>query len=381
MEDLRQIRQDIDRIDRQMVDLLVERMDCADRVAAYKAAHGIPVLDRSRERAVVRCAMQRAPEGLKDQTAVLMELLMSISRARQSQHLGTDTHISDAITQALGAMPRSFPTSAFVATQGSEGAYQQIAADRLFRHANITYFDSFEGVFKAVEEGLCQYGILPLENSTAGSVNQVFDLMMRHDFHIARSCRVKIDHNLLAKPGCTLADITDVYSHEQAIRQCEGFLAGLGGVCVHACENTASASRRVAESPDGGIAALASRACADLYGLNVLARNVQDQDNNYTRFACIAKDLVIYPGADKTTLMLVLDHEPGALYKVLGTFYALDINITKLESRPIPDRDFEFMFYFDLAADATSPEFLRLMRTLEGSCQELRYLGSYAEVI
>ena len=185
MEDLRQIRQDIDRIDRQMVDLLVERMDCADRVAAYKAAHGIPVLDRSRERAVVRCAMQRAPEGLKDQTAVLMELLMSISRARQSQHLGIDTHISDAITQALGAMPRSFPTSAFVATQGSEGAYQQIAADRLFRHADITYFDSFEGVFKAVEEGLCQYGILPLENSTAGSVNQVFDLMMRHDFHLS----------------------------------------------------------------------------------------------------------------------------------------------------------------------------------------------------
>ena len=150
---------------------------------------------------------------------------------------------------------------------------------------------------------------------------------------------------------------------------------------MHVCENTAIASQRVAASDKDDVAAIASRACADLYGLEILDQAIQDQQNNYTRFACITKDLTIYPGADRTSLMAVVSNEPGSLYKVLGRFYALGVNLIKLESRPIPDRDFEFMFYFDVECPATAPEFPALLNSLSDGCEELRYLGSYSEVL
>ena len=147
------------------------------------------------------------------------------------------------------------------------------------------------------------------------------------------------------------------------------------------CENTAVAAKRVAESGRADVAALSSRACVGLYGLESLASSVQDQGNNYTRFICIAKDLEIYPGADRTSLMMVLPHKPGSLYKVLSRFYALGINLNKLESRPLPERDFEFMFYFDLETLVYSPQFQQLMGELPGLCEEFSYLGSYREVV
>ncbi|NMF26006.1 bifunctional chorismate mutase/prephenate dehydratase [Olsenella umbonata] len=381
MEDLSDIRKEIDSIDTQIVELFKRRMSCADAVAAYKRAHDLPVLDRSRERELLSRRAAQVPEDMKVYTEVLFELLMEASRNRQGEHLGTEGHTVEQIRDALAHSPELFPRDAYVACQGVEGAYQQIATDRIFRHANIGYFDTFDAVFRAVEENYADFGVLPIENSTAGSVNQVFDPMMRHNFHIVRTCRLKVDHNLLAKPGCGLGEIRHIYSHEQAINQCGEFLSSLEGVTVHACENTAMASKMVAESERRDVAALASRACARIYGLDVLASSVQDQGNNYTRFACISKDLAIYPGADRSTFMLVVNHEPGALYKVLAKFYDLDINIIKLESRPIPDRDFEFMFYFDIDCPAASPEFFTLVRSLESTCEEFRYLGSYSEVI
>ena len=239
----------------------------------------------------------------------------------------------------------------------------------------------FDAVFNAIEKGLCRYGVLPLENSTAGSVNAVYDLMTQHNFRIVRSVRIKVDHNLLANPGAKLENIREIYSHEQAISQCAHFLQGLPNVKVIRCENTAVAARMVAESGRDDVAALSSRACRELYGLDCLAASVQDQGNNYTRFICIAKDLEIYPGADRTSLMMVLPHKPGSLYKVLSRFYALGINLNKLESRPIPERDFEFAFYFDLDTSIYSPQFQQLMGELPGLCEEFSYLGSYREVV
>ena len=262
-----------------------------------------------------------------------------------------------------------------------EGAYSQLACDRLFTMPNVFYCATFEAVFSAIEKGLCRYGVIPLENSTAGSVNAVYDLMMQHNFRIVRSVRLKIDHCLLAKPGTKLSDIKEIYSHEQAISQCGRFLQSLPGVTVVRCENTAVAAKRVAESDRTDVAALSSRACVGLYGLESLASSVQDQGNNYTRFICIAKDLEIYPGADRTSLMMVLPHKPGSLYKVLSRFYALGINLNKLESRPLPERDFEFMFYFDLETSVYSPQFQQLMGELPVLCEEFSYLGSYREVV
>lgn len=381
MAELGEIRTQIDGIDDQIVELFKQRMGYADQIGAYKREHGLPVLDRTREREKIAEVTAKVPEDMQDNVDVLFQLIMEASRTRQYKLVDRDTELIETIEAAMEKTPELFPQQAFVACQGVEGAFSQIAADKLFKRPSISYFDTFDGVFRAVDQGFCKFGILPLENSTAGSVNQVYDLMMQHDFHIARSIRLKIDHNLLAKPGTKLEDVRDIYSHEQAISQCQTFLSGLDGVQVHVCDNTAMAAKAVADSDRTDVAALSSRTCADLYDLDIIKRNVQDRGNNYTRFACVSKDLEIYPGADRTSLMIVVSHTPGSLNRVLSRFYSLDINLLKLESRPLPDRDFEFMFYFDLDLPVVAPEFKTLMSSLGDVCEEFRYLGSYSEII
>lgn len=381
MQDLSEIRKRIDVIDTQICDLFSQRMQCTHEVAEYKRANNKPVLDRGRERAKLADVASKVPEPLRDYSQVLFNLIMEISRAQQSAENNQDSPLAGQIARAVSDTPALFPQSAFVACQGVEGAYSQHAADRLFKHATINYFEEFEGVFRAVDQGFCKYGVLPVENSTAGTVNQVYDLMMRHKFSIVRSVRIKVDHNLLALPGAKLEGIRDIYSHQQAINQSRRFLNSLPNVTVHVAENTAAAAKMVAESGRTDVAALSSRSCAELYNLVALARNVQDSDANYTRFACIAKDLEIYPGADRTSLMVVTKNDPGSLYKVLARFYALDINLVKLESRPIPNSDFDFMFYFDVECPVAAPEFASLIASLDDVCEEYRYLGSYSELV
>jgi chorismate mutase/prephenate dehydratase len=244
------------------------------------------------------------------------------------------------------------------------------------------FFSTWENVFSAIESGMCRYGIIPIENSTAGSVKKVYDLMISRNFKIVRTARIKIDHCLLAKKGTALADIKEIYSHEQAISQCASFLNSLGpDVKITRVENTAVAAEMVARSQRADVASLSARSCAALYGLNTLASAVQDNGNNHTRFICITNKTEIYPGADRTSLMIVAPHKPGSLYKILSRFNALGINLLKLESRPIPDRDFEFAFYFDLESSVYSPRLAALLAELEQECDSFNYLGSYSEVI
>ena len=379
--DLNDYRKQIDDIDRQLLALFGQRMEVAAAIAAYKKEHGLPVLDGKREREKLLDVAAKTPDDLKDYAVSLYSLLFELSRSHQTRMLGTNTALTEQIARAIENTPKLFPGSAAVACQGVEGAYSQLACDRLFKLPNVFYFSNFEAVFSAIEKGLCQYGVIPVENSTAGSVNAVYDLMMRHDFRIVRSLRLKVDHNLLANPGAKLSDIREICSHEQAIAQCSAFLQKHPKITVVRCENTAAAAKRVAQSGRKDVAALSSRSCAKLYGLTCLASNVQDQGNNFTRFICISKNLEIYPGADRTSLMMVLPHRPGSLYKVLSRFYALGINLNKLESRPMPERNFEFMFYFDLETSVYTPQFQQLMAELPSLCEEFSYLGSYSEVV
>ena len=383
MRELSELRQDIDRIDTEIFRLFGERAEVAAGVAEYKRANNMRVFDPVRERQKVADAAGRVPADLATYGQVLMELLMEASRSRQHELLGDadNNDLVASIEAARRATSEVFPKAGRVACQGVEGAYSQLAAEKFFRHPDIRYTKTFEGVFEAVESGEVDYGVLPIENSTAGSVNKVFDLMGAHEFHIVRSTRVKVDHCLLAKPGAKASQVRDIYSHEQAIRQCGDFLATMPDARIHICDNTALAAQMVADSDRDDVAALSSRSCAELYGLSVLGTAVQDRDNNYTRFACISKKLEIYPGADRSSMTLVTPHQPGSLYKLLAKFYALDINVIKLESRPIPERDFEFGFYFDIDCPVAADEFRALMSTIEGLCQDFRYLGSYSEVI
>ena len=379
--ELKDLRIELDHIDREMVSLFERRMRVCEDVARYKLERGLPVLDAGRERQKLQSVADQLPEDLQEYGVSLYDLLMELSRSSQTRLMGHGNDLPAAIERAIRNTEPLFPPSAMVACQGVEGAYSQQAAEKLFRRPTVMYFSNFEGVFAAIEKGLCRYGVIPLENSTAGSVNMVYDLMMRHNFRIVRSVRVKIDHNLLAKPGVKLEDIREVYSHEQAIGQCSAFLQAHPEIKVVRCANTAEAAQFVSQSERRDVAALSSRACAGLYGLANLVPACQDQGNNYTRFICIGRELEIFPGADRTSLMLVLPHRPGSLYKLLSRFYALGINLNKLESRPLPDRDFEFMFYFDLDTSVYSPQFLQLMGELDTVCESFTYLGSYSEVI
>ena len=311
----------------------------------------------------------------------LYSLLFDLSRSYQNRLLGGETALTRQIADAIEHTDKLFPDTAMVACQGVEGAYSQLACDKLFKLPSVFFFSTFGAVFSAIESGLCRYGVIPVENSTAGSVNAVYDLMMKHDFRIVRSIRLKVDHNLLVKPGTKTEDIKEIYSHAQALSQCSGFLQKFPKAKIIPCENTAIAAKRVAESETGGKAAISSSLCRKIYHLDCLAENVQDQGNNTTRFICISKKPEIYPGADRTSLMMVLPHEAGSLYKVLSRFYALGINLIKLESRPMPERNFEFMFYFDLDTSVYSPSFLQLMGELETLCESFTYLGSYSEVV
>ena len=379
--DLNELRTEIDKIDDELVRLFCNRMNISAQVADYKRENNLPIFHPGRERAILQSVAAKAGPEMENYTRVLYSMLFELSRSYQAKRNGEISPLYQSITQAIENTPNLFPRTPMVACQGVEGAYSQIACEKIFKSPFIMYFKNFEGVFTAIEKGMCQYGILPIENSTAGAVNKVYDLMIRHNFSIVRTFRLKVDHNLLANPGTKLSNIKEIYSHEQAINQCAGFLHSLTGVTVIPVANTALASEMVSKSGRKDVAALSSRFCAELYGLNCLVSSVQDQGNNHTRFICISKNLEIYPGSDKTSIMMILNHKPGALYKVLARLYTLGINVTKLESRPLPDREFEFMFYFDLETSIYSEEFVQLMCELDDLCEEFKYLGSYTEVV
>jgi len=379
--ELSELREKIDQIDADLVRLFTARMDIAAQVADYKRERNLPIYVPARERAILQDVAEKAGPEMANYTRVLYSMLFELSRSYQRKRNTQATELYQTITKSIENTPKLFPQSPMVACQGVEGAYAQIACEKIFKSPFIMYFKNFDGVFNAIEKGLCEYGILPIENSTAGSVKKVYDLMIHHNFSIVRTFRLKIDHNLLALPGAKLEGITEIYSHEQAINQCTEFLKKFPNAKITPVENTAVAASMVAQSGRNDVAALSSRSCEELYNLECLAANVQDEGNNRTRFICISKNLEIYPGSDKTSIMMVLNHKPGALYKVLARMYVLGINVIKLESRPIPDRDFEFMFYFDLETSIYSEEFVQLMCELDDLCEEFKYLGSYTEVV
>ena len=380
--ELQELRSKIDEIDAQLTKLFEARMDVAAEIGAWKRENHMPVLDAARERDKLNAIAAESREDMQTYTQMLYSMIFELSRSHQSDLTRTPSSLRHEVEQAIEGTPRLFPTSPIIACQGTEGAYYQIAGTRMFKSPKIMYFKSFDSVFSAIESGFCQYGILPIENSSAGSVKKVYDLMLRHKFYVVRSCRLKIDHNLLAAPGVKKEDIREIFSHQQALDQCAGYLEQFGpDVKITRCENTAMAAEAVAKSGRRDIAAIASYDCASLYGLKCLESDIQDRGNNYTRFICISKKLEIYPGANRTTVMMTLPHRPGSLCRALSRFYSLGINITKLESRPLPERDFQFMFYFDLETSVYSGEFGRMIDDLDSISEEFRYLGSYSEVI
>jgi len=375
--DLGKIREEIDAIDDELIELFEKRMKTVTAVAEYKKANNMPVFHKGRERDIVRRLSAKVDPELAVYTKMLYNTLFDISRAYQCKKINDKSELAARIEQAIEETPKMIPADAVVACQGTEGAYSEAAAEKIFSNADIRYYKKFRDVFEAVKNGECRYGVLPIENSIHGSVTEVCDLLSEYSFSIVKSAKIQINHVLLAKKGTK--QIKEIFSHSQAIGQCEHYLKSLDGVKVTVCENTAVAAKMVAESERDDVASISSDICAELYGLEIMNSNIKDSDNNYTRFICISKDMEIYPGADKITVLLKLKHKPGSLYNLISKFASIGVNLTKIESRPICGLDFEFMFLLDMNISIYSDGFLELITELENETAGFVFLGAYLE--
>ena len=267
-----------------------------------------------------------------------------------------------------------------IAVQGTKGAYGQLAAEKMFPNGTFIYFKYFDAVAKAVRSGMCRYGVLPIENNTYGSVKPVYKLLHTQEISIVHSLKLEIQHRLLAKPGTAPGDIRKIISHEQAIGQCSEFLHSLGdNVQVSPVMNTAVAARMVSESDNRTLAAISSPECAAIYGLEVIKKKVADSDHNYTRFLCIAASGELSEASSRISLILSLPHVPGSLTKVLSRFSDAGINLLKIESTPIPGKDFEFLFYIDFAASVNDETTQKILGELRLECPSFTFLGCYSE--
>ena len=376
---LDEIRKKIDVCDDEIVKLYKERMTLVKDVAEVKKANGLPTENTGREKQVLSRVTATLPDELKLYAKQVFETMFSTAKAYQTGIINTESPTRKLIESALNTSG-AYPISATVACQGIEGAYSQQAAEKLFSIPNIMYFKDWNAVFGAVEKGLCEYGVLPIENSTAGSVNKVYDLLQMHNSYITRCVKLRIAHSLLAVNGTSIADVKEVISHEQAINQCSKFLSTLKDVKITRCDNTATAAKLVAERNEKGVACLCSKDCAGIYGLKVIESEVQDNNYNYTRFIAVSKKMKIFDGAKKISILVSLPHETGSLNKLLNRFSALGLNLTKLESRPIGSSPFEFAFYFDFEADIRRADVQNLIAELDNGCEKFVFLGGYEEI-
>ncbi len=374
MKDLSEIRVEIDNIDRELLDLFRRRMDCAKEVAAYKQANHIPVLNAAREHEILdRIELDGGEYGAY--ARLLYTNIMELSRSLQHKLLGSGKEMREMIQNASSALERG---NVRVAYQGIEGANSHEATLRLFPKAKLTHYATFADVFDAVSSGEVTYGVLPVENSTAGSVSAVYDLILQHRFYIVGALDLPIDHYLCGLKQSELDDIEIVWSHPQALSQCADYI-DRNGYEQRSCANTAIAARDVAHEKRLNVAAICSKGAADEYGLKVLDSHLQSNSGNTTRFIVISKELIIPDGANKVSLCFSLPHVQGSLYTLLCRFNSLGLNLTKIESRPIPGKDFEYLFYLDFSGNVHSDSVTELLSQLREEMPEFSFLGNYNE--
>lgn len=377
---IEKLRQEIDKIDDQIAKLYSDRMDVALEIGKVKMQDKKAVSVPEREKQIINRVTSLVDDDKKVFLKQIFEQMFFQSKALQSRLSLSSSKIAEEIRECTNKLERDLPPSATVACQGIAGAYSGIATEKLFEISDITYFKNFDAVFNAVDKGLCEYGVLPIENSTAGSVSQVYDLMTKHNFYIVKSIKLQITHSLVAKLDADITKIKKVISHEQALNQCAEFLKKMG-VEVVAVENTAVAAKMVSEGDDLTVAAICSEESAKAYGLQVLEKGVQDNGNNFTRFICISKNMQIFKGADKISVVTSLESRPGSLNKMLSRFAAQGLNLTKIESRPIPNCTFEFLFYFDFEGATDNEGVINLIAALKDSSDKFKFLGCYKEII
>lgn len=347
-----ELRARFDATDRELVRLLAERFELSRAIGEVKERLGLPVLDAARERAVIDRVRDLAAEYGVDAQDIESVYRRVIEASKLVQHTT-------------------------VAFQGEPGAFSEEAALEFFgRSVTACPCSSFDEVFLSVAEERTRFGIVPVENSSEGSISRVYDLFLDHDVRVCGETALRIIHCLIAHPGASLGDIRRVYSHPQALGQCREFLAHLNCELVPAYD-TAGSVKMVSEERAGDVAAVAGARAAELYGMKIVATGIEDNRNNYTRFFILSKRDVPPSGEDKTSIVFSVRHEPGALYAALRVLAERGVNLTKIESRPTRQQPWEYNFYLDFEGHRLDPHFSDALNSIEPYCLFVRVLGSY----
>lgn len=369
---LGKLREEIDEIDGQLLPLFLRRMDCSQRVAQLKGEAGMPVFSPQREQAILDKVREQGGED-GDAAAALYRSIMAISRAKQHKILQN----GGALRELERTAARTLHTEgARVVCQGVVGAFSHKAARSFFGEISPSFEPTFQQVFEDVATGSAGFGVLPVENSAAGSVTAVYDLILRYRFYIVGAVDVKVEHCLAAGKGTGTP--TAAASHPQALSQCSGYLKSHGLKALE-WSNTAAAAQYVAQECPPGVAAVCSKEAAREYGLQILQENIQNEAENTTRFIVISKDAILPGDAGKISLCFSLPHETGSLSSVLERFAMEGLNLTKIESRPLPGKNFEYDFYLDFTGNIHHPKTLDLICALQDELPRFSFLGNYSE--
>lgn len=375
--DLKPIRDEIDEIDHQLVELFARRMDCSRKVAQYKIENGIPVLNTEREGQVLDQAEACAGE-YGSSARLLYSTIMELSRGLQHDMMGSGSRLKNEILSAEKVVPFQ-SEEVRIACFGAPGSYAHKAAGRLFPRANLTFCSPFKNVFEAIQSGEADFGVIPIENSSAGSVTTVYDLMLQYRFSIAAAIDLPVNHCLAVKKGTALEELKTVYSHQQALSQCSDFLNAHKNITIREAVSTAQAAEKVSRGEDDTVAAICSEEAAAEYGLEILLKGFQNNPNNTTRFIVISKRIYITDNADKISLCFALPHVTGSLYSILCRFAVHGLNLTKIESRPIFGRSFEYLFYLDFTGTTSEKSTVSLLCALSDELTDFSFLGNYSE--
>ena len=369
MEDLQSLRNGIDKIDEDILALFMKRMELCKGVADYKKANNMPVFQGGREQQVIDRIMKlTANPELERGTAALFANIMDISKILQNRTILAEKH-DYTFTEP------DFENAKKIGCQGTMGANSEAAAKSVFGERDFIFYQSFEDVFSAVLNGDIDYGVLPVQNSTAGSVASTYDLMAKYPVYIVKEVIIEINHCLAAKKDIPLSQVKKVYSHPQALAQCETFLRK-NGLKTAGYGNTATAAENVMNSEEP-IAAICSVDCAEQKGMAILARDIADVALNRTQFIIISKDMQVAPDSDAVSVMLTIPHKEGSLYRMLTKFYVNDMNLIRIESRPIRDGSFDVMFFLDFTGRITDTGVKAVLRDLEENCDSFRCIGTF----
>lgn len=372
------IRREIDGIDSRLLDLFVQRMRAVERVTEEKISRSLPVVSQSREDTVLRRAKDASPAELSGYATAFFYYLMELSKNRERDLIRSRTNEESAFIRSLNRH-RPEIQHPKVVVQGVRGSYSTSAALAMYPDGELSFVERWENVLDEVAFGNVDYGVLPVENSAAGSVIEVYDLLLSNRFYIVKAKPIPVRHCLLGVRGAHLSDIRAVYSHPHAFPQCSAFFRDHRRLQKIPYINTAAAAQKVARDGRPDTAALASADCAHLYGLDILAEAVQDTDGNCTRFISISRQLEMPEDANKISIVFTLPHITGSLYRALARFALNGLSITKIESRPNAEKNFEYYFYLDFIGSLKSRMTLSLLSSLSEELPSFSFLGNYRE--